>query len=312
MITLYILFVTYFLLPVALALALGYARKNHFLTDDLRLTNRAYETPIKHIYSTLIWLSIFLVLIFAIYKFLGGDLSASLLAATLILQCGSTLTLTAITFKATSIYKSSPTTFNIIAGLVTAGVVFLSSIYADAHISSTIKIISAELPAAQKALTIALFIIWGAVLLTMIFSVLYLISAVFVFIAGVLKTSKIKAAQNKMLMLSKDNIRTSNHEDNEMVYLAMFIGLAFTTMSTVTVVQLITKNEKFTPFINELVVFASFHFSAIDCLPEIKEPSRLALISNDRIVVATPNEKEGYTFKVEKCDITAAQQTPQG
>ncbi|WNF48425.1 hypothetical protein RHP75_08435 [Pseudomonas sp. SG20056] len=307
MTTLYILFVTYFVSPITLALALGYARENHYLTTDLRITNRTYQTPATHILAVLICLSLYITFILAGYSLSGGKISTSLITVVFIMQCGSTLALTAIIFRATSIYKSSPTSFNIIAGLITAAILFISNIYADAHITSTIKIISSELPAAQKALTLMLFPIIWSFLLIIISTGLYLLSAALILLAGTLKTSSRRAIKNNQLMLSKDNIKVSRHEDNEMVYLAMFVGLAFTTVSIIKANELIVKSEKFTIFTNELIVFASFHFSEIDCLPELKKPNRLALISNDRIVVATPDEKAGYTFRVEKCGINATQ-----
>ena len=92
-----------------------------------------------------------------------------------------------------------------------------------------------------------------------------------------------------------------------MIYIAMFVGLAFTTLSIIKATELVVKSDEFTIVTNKLIVFSSFHFSKIDCLPDIKEPNRLALISNDRIVIATPDEKSGYTFRIEKCGITAAQ-----
>lgn len=307
MTTLYIIFIIYFVTPITFALLLDYARGNHFLTEDLRITNRSYQIPAEHILAALICLSLYITIILAGYASLGGRINTLLMAIVFILQCSSTLTLTAITFRATLIYKSSQTTFNVIAGLVTAAILFLSSIYADAHITSTIKIISSELPAALKSLTLLLFPIMWSFLLTIISTALYLVSAVLIFISGTLKTSKNLALKNNQLMLSKDNIRVSKYEDKEMIYIAMFVGLAFTTLSIIKATELVVKSDEFTIVTNKLIVFSSFHFSKIDCLPDIKEPNRLALISNDRIVIATPDEKSGYTFRIEKCGITAAQ-----
>ncbi|WP_131192672.1 hypothetical protein [Phytopseudomonas daroniae] len=249
-------------------------------------------------------LTIAVLLLLACYKFAGGTVSGWLGWIVLFSVTASTLTLSVITFRATQIYQLSPTTFNVVGSLVTVLLVFIASIYSDAHLAQSIGITGAELPAAQRAVTIMLSLVVWAVVFTVVALILYLITAL---VWMVHSASSADARQKRLSFLMFGGGQRHETKNKEGIYLTLFIGLAFTALIPLNAVQQVAKEKRLERWANNLTVFASFHLGEHPCFPEVQAGTRLGLIDSERVIAATPDTQLGYTYELRRCQTTAVQ-----
>ncbi|WP_312230156.1 hypothetical protein [Pseudomonas sp.] len=301
MIPLYILFLLYVVLPIIAAVAPGAALKHGLITlsPELRLTSKYKHLGAENYCAALVVTGIALLILLFGFVVAGGSVSKWVTGAVMLLIAASSLTLFIITFKATQIYQRHPTAFKIASSLATVGVVFIANIYADAHLVRSIGVNGSDLPSAHRAVTIMLSIVWWAMLLTFISLGLY-------FITGLVWTARsINSANDRKKRLSFVMLAGSErHEKSkEHVYRILFVGLAFTALIPINLVQSVAQNKRLDRWANELTVFASFHLGEHRCFTGAVESTRFALVGSDRVIAAAPDKLLGFTYELRRCEL---------
>lgn len=214
-----------------------------------------------------------------------------------------TLVLCVAAFRATDIYQLSPTTFKIVGSLITVVLVFIASVYADAHLATSVGIAGNELPAAQRAVTVMVSLVGWTMVFTYGALILYAISA-FMWMGHASSSADAKQEQLDFLMLG--NTKRVRKDRKEGIYLTLFIGLAFTALTPLNAVQEAAKDKRLDRWANYLTVFASFHLKEHACFPNAPEGARFGLVDADRVIAATPDTRLGYTYELKRCEQPAA------
>ena len=301
MIPLYLIFLLYVVLPIIAAVATGAALKHGLITlsPRLRLTSKYKHLGAENYCAALVTLGIALLILLFGFVAAGGTVSRWVAGAVMLVIAASALTLFIITFKATQVYQRHPTAFKVASSVATVGVVFIGNIYADAHLVQSIGVNGSDLPAAHRAVTILLSFVWWAMLLTLLSLGLYLTTGL-VWTGRSINSANDRKKQLSFVMLGG----SERHEKSkENVFLILFVGLAFTALIPISLVQSVAENKRLERWANELTVFASFHLGEHRCFPDAVENSRFALVGSDRVIAAAPDRLLGFTYELRRCEL---------
>lgn len=301
MTSLYIVFLLYVVLPVCAAVASSAALEHGLITlsPKGRMTSKCRQLGAENYFAALVVLGIALLILLFGFVAAGGAVSKWVTGAVMLVISTSSLAMFIITFKATQIYQRHPMAFKIASSVATVGVVFIANIYADAHLVQSTGVNGTDLPSAHRAVTIMLSFVWWAMLLTLVSLGLYLITGL-VWTGRSINSANERRKQLSFLMLGNN----ARHEKSkEHLYLILFVGLAFTALIPINLVQSVAQNKRLDRWANELTVFASFHLGEHRCFPGAVRDSRFALVGSDRVIAAAPDKQLGFTYELRRCEL---------
>lgn len=301
----YILAMLFVALPIAGALLGKAAVKYGYVSHPpySRLTAKSKNLGAEACCVAAVLISLTALLVVSGYALASGEkipvsAGGSIMSALVV----STLALSIITLRATTIYRLSPKVFNVLASSVALLVVLVASIYADAHIAKHLEVKGSELPSALRVLTILLSAYWWTLVFTVISLGLYVIALLLW--AG----SSLSSTDRRLLELSFAMYGSgpapqvkNKRSGKEFVYFTLFVGLAFTSLIPINALASFEKEKRLIRLANELIVFSVFHLKEHDCFPDAAEGTVFALIDAGRVSAATPDEKLGYTFQLRNC-----------
>lgn len=234
------------------------------------------------------------------WHLVGGSVRKEIVLPILIVICFGSSVLSIRHFKLVEKFKTHAWWMTVLTTLATVGLGLVANAYADSYIINLTRVDAAQLPVAQKSLTIlilvslwvfiATFIVSLAVVIT--FIVIALTSPTFI---GTIKKNYLSAQKWKQY---KPGL-SYRHRTN--ILLVAFIGSIYTVVIAWNSLEYILRDAD--DYLHETIIFASFHLHPRDCaVPGRPEEARAALISEKRVVVATPS-KRGYTFETLPCEM---------
>lgn len=264
----------------------------------LRLNYSFYDwTHIDYLALT-ITACVALLFIIALLQTLGrhfGTILPELLFAAI---CITTLIYSTSYYNLPKWYQRYSGTFKVVAALATVVFTLIATPMADATILSYTHIDAAQFPAAQKMLTfIGVVGIWGYVAMcaslpAYILAFLHLAKPIYL---------ERKDMRSRSYIYSCTAPR-KHHLRNLNLALASLLGVSFTVTFLLNELSAV-RAESIDENLKRILVFASFHLPAQACGIQNSSTSLVALINDNRAVVATPDRENTFLFNTEKCDM---------
>ncbi|WMR30992.1 hypothetical protein [Metapseudomonas otitidis] len=245
------------------------------------------------------------MLIMTGHKASGGDLPFRLLASVTLALCICSGWLFYLCFRPQILEFLATRLANWLLALLTFIAVWLSNVYTDSIFLDYTRIPPSDLPVAKTGvLSIVTVFVWAA-LISMLTMIPYLVTAM---LAG--RTMPRKAAA-EALMCPRPVSRQIPSPPPLSVTLILLVGLVFSSLIPLNLVNYISRNPAFEPFVRHLIVYASFHLKDSQCTNNQPEGSRFAPLGYERLAVAIPDEEKGYLFKTLKCPNGDAAKAPE-
>lgn len=240
--------------------------------------------------SSLTFINILALIYVAALIKLGLDVPFTLRWSLLIWTGLCTIALTFFFFNLEERYKRFGPTLKYLGTFTTIIFTLLASSIFDADIVSNTHVIPGELPAAQRILTFVGTIYLWAYALFWISIALYPILFFYLI-------SKIGDKNEPSPTISKFANRDS------FIVMAVLIGLSFSLViymnAFVELSQDLSKHR-----IKELIVLSSFHLKPEECaIYEKPDAARVALIKEDKAILAIPDENFTYKFTTVTCHL---------
>ncbi|MCI9873669.1 MULTISPECIES: hypothetical protein [Pseudomonas] len=191
------------------------------------------------------------------------------------------------------------------AAVIAVGFGLFANALADAFIVNYTRIDAAQFPIAQKSLGMLMLVFCWIYSGTLLLSVVVIFAY---FYANVMTPDSADPLKDICLppQFGK-GYRTGRSETRrKSMRLIVLSGSLFTVLSSWNFWDVVISHAEET--VQETLVFASFHLHPRDCdIPGRPQGARAALISEGRVVVATPVSK-GYVFETLKCKMQSIEQ----
>ncbi len=298
MLVAYWLAITYVVLPILIGLItrkIERERLSPYLLSQVqaRISSATRTKKAAAVVST--GLGIFVLLLG--HRWAGGSLSlwvSAVLSVTIFL---STSALLYLRFQSTikSLIEFRMSKF--VLSVLIVSVAWISNVYADVlMISIAGDINPSDLPSAKAGiLAIVGLMAWTAVVSLLAFIPYFLLALSPTFL---ISEKSLRAKSSLFLKLPQ---HAPKRPATVMIDLTLFVGLAFSIIAPLHVIDLTNRNGAFEPFLRNLVTFASFHAKQNTCAGPQPNGSRFAMIGYERVAVAVPDQELGYRFKLVKC-----------
>ncbi|MCY1356728.1 hypothetical protein D9M71_563150 [compost metagenome] len=182
---------------------------------------------------------------------------------------------------------------------ITLTVVWLSNVYADLIIIDFTRINPSDIASAKAAVVTIVTIFLSALAVSLLALIPYAILALALDHFSARKRKPEIA--NMWLGLRGLIPEESRKKPSIFVNGVLVIGLGFSAVIPLTILDYTVKDPAFEPFVRKLIVFASFHMQESECAGPQPDGSRFALLSDDRLGIAIPDKAKGFVFNVVKC-----------
>lgn len=234
------------------------------------------------------------------WHMVGGSIRKDVVHVLFIVICFGSSILSIRHFKLVEKFKIHAWWMTILTALATVGLGLVASAYADSFIINLTRIDAAQLPVAQKSLSMLILVSLWAFIATFIVSLTVVITSIVIALTTPTFIGTIKKNYLTVRQWKHYKPGLSYHRRTRMLF-AVFVGSVYTVVIAWNSWEYILKDAD--DYLQETIIFASFHLHPRDCaIPGRPEKARAALISENRVVVATP-EKKGYTFETLPCEM---------
>lgn len=230
---------------------------------------------------------------------LGTKIEKTLPQIIFILTCTSSTLLAFKNLKLDKLYKKHSSTFKLTATFITIMLTLKSSAEADATLIHFTNIDPGQFPTAQKIMT------FTGLILNWLILAIYAFLAIYAgyFIAIIYSDNKAtKTKRNRSYSQLCTNFEKSYSRERNLGYITV-VGLCFTIAIISSALGGLRPNL-INGILKELFVYASFHLEPDSCEITAALPgSKVALISDKRAVLASPDKELTYIFTTEECKI---------
>jgi hypothetical protein len=209
---------------------------------------------------------------------------------------GSTLAFAFFHYRLHKFYSAHAVACNFIVAFATIFITLIANSIADSFITEFTHIEAGQFSSAQKTFTILGIIgIW-------LYIGMYLSIPIYVFVAlnmiyNIISTEKKQPAYvNSYTKTKKPKNQVFNRS------FILILGVSYTVIIYLGVIGSIASSAEIR--LKKILVFSSFHLPPEACSIATYIPlTKIALISDKKTVIATPDRELGYTFKTDECKI---------
>ncbi|MCT8946766.1 hypothetical protein [Pseudomonas iridis] len=202
-------------------------------------------------------------------------------------------------------FKANAWWLTLLTALITLVYGLIASAYADSFIVNYTRIDATQFPVAQKTLgMLVLMFLW---IYSVTLSINVAVTFGYMFMSELTPNANTSLTRQSLKGQFGNKYKAGRHERRRTTMRwIVWSGLLFTFVSISAAWGFFIAHAR--EGIQETLVFASFHLHPRDCsIPGSPQGARAALISDGRVVVATPASK-GYVFETFKCDMQSTEQ----
>ncbi|RVD75452.1 hypothetical protein [Pseudomonas koreensis] len=236
------------------------------------------------------------LIVFALLTMIGFTFSKIVPQTLFILVSGSTLAFAFFHYRLHKFYSAHATVCNFILALATIFITLIANSIADSFITEFTHVEAGQFSSAQKTFTILGIIgIW--LYIGMYLSIPIYILVTLNMLYNIISTERKQPAYvNSYTITKKPKKQVFNRS------FILILGISYTVIIYLGVIGSIASSAE--NRLKKILVFSSFHLSPEACSIVTYIPlTKIALISDKKTVIATPDRELGYTFKTEDCKI---------
>ncbi|MBD9513314.1 hypothetical protein [Pseudomonas sp. PDM22] len=278
--TLYILAALFFITPAVLAICARLAESNGFITPDGKLDQRVKTKEV--FLSAGIIASLYCLFLLTGYGRLAGIIPPSLIIANIATLIVSSISLSALVFRAFWIYQKASFLINVAITIITLWITWYAGSLAINYVSKNTQLSASEFPSAVGGLTLLYAPVLWSLLASLVSLPLYVISGAVVVFQSNKKEAGVEQSKSSLTWIS------------------LFLGLAFSFTISVEVLARLSTTTPFKNLETWILVTSGYPLSEHKCTTKKSPKDSFVILSTGEIGTAIYDGRS-YSYGKVKC-----------